>query len=322
MATDLETETIDFGEIRQVSVVGAAGFIGLNLCRRLLESGLKVKAIDPHEPDPGALAGHEVEHHSSLSPESIVGSSVVFHAAGSTEPASSNVHLREDMAGTVGLTLDILEAARIAGARQIVHVSSGGTVYGPDAQVPTVETAPTDPVCAYGISKLAAEGHLHLAERLHGIRAFNMRVSNPFGPWQDPNRGQGVVNAFLHRALIDTPIDLWGDGTIIRDFLHVDDVISAMLRVVSYEGDERIFNIGSGRGISIATLIGDIEMMLDREVQINRHPERRVDVPHSQLDITRANRELGWRPRIGWNEALASARDWIESHVIMKAGRS
>ena len=322
MATDLETETIDFGDISRVSVVGAAGFIGLNLCRRLLESGLEVVAIDPNRPDPDALSGHRVEHQPMLSPEALVGSSVVFHVAGSTEPASSNVHLREDMAGTVGLTLDVLEASRIAGVKQIVHVSSGGTVYGPDAVVPTVETAPTDPVCAYGISKLAAEGHLHLAERLHGIRAFNLRVSNPFGPWQDPHRGQGVVNTFLHRGLTDTPIDLWGDGTIIRDFLHVDDVVSAMCSVVSYKGDERIFNIGSGRGISIADVIADVEKMLGHEVQINRHPERRVDVPHSQLDISRANRELGWRPGIDWTDALISAREWIEQHVIMKAGGS
>ena len=159
MASDPDTGTIDIGGISRVSVVGAGGFIGLNLCRRLLESGVDVKAIDPQKPLAEALGGYRVDHEPMLSADAFAGSTVVFHVAGSTEPASSNVHLREDMAGTVGLTLDVLEAARIAGVEQVVHVSSGGTVYGPGAQVPTVETAPTNPVCAYGISKLAAEGH-------------------------------------------------------------------------------------------------------------------------------------------------------------------
>ena len=316
MASDPDKGTIDFGGISRVSVVGAGGFIGLNLCRRLLESGLDVKGIDPQEPQPEALGGYRVDHEPMLSADAFTGSAVVFHVAGSTEPASSNVHLREDMAGTVGLTLDVLEAARIAGVEQVVHVSSGGTVYGPGAQVPTVETAPTNPVCAYGISKLAAEGHMQLAERLHGIRAFNLRVANPFGPWQDPRRGQGVVNAFLYRAMTGAPIDLWGDGTIVRDFLHVDDVVSAMCQILSYEGEERIFNIGSGQGISIASVISDIEEIVDHPVEINRHPERPVDVPHSQLDISRAKREFGWQPAIGWSEALSSAKDWIEHHIM------
>ena len=322
MAQDMETGTIDLDGIRRVSVVGAGGFIGLNLCRRLLRYGVEVMAIDPHAPLAEALDGNRIEYASVFSPDAFAGSSIVFHVAGSTEPASSNIHLREDMTGTVGLTIDIVESARLAGVKQIVHISSGGTVYGPDASVPTVETAPTNPGCAYGISKLAAENHLKLTERLHGIRAFNLRVANPYGPWQHPSRGQGVVNAFLYRALMDVPIELWGDGTVVRDFLHVDDVISAMCRVVCYEGDERIFNIGSGKGISIANVIADIEKLVDHPISINRNPERPVDIPHSQLDISRARRELGWQPEIEWSDGLRSAMDWIERYIIMEAKTS
>ena len=322
MPFDTTSDTHGLSRVNRATVVGAGGFIGLNLCRRLLESDVEVKAIDPKVPRPEALADRDLDHEKMISADAFTGSDVVFHVAGSTAPASSNTHLREDMAGTVGLTLDLLEAARVAGVKQIVHVSSGGTVYGPKAPVPTPETAATDPVCAYGISKLAAEGHMQLAERLHGIRAINLRVANPFGPWQDPRRGQGAVNAFLYCALCDRPIDLWGDGSIIRDFLHVEDVVSAMCDVLSYEGDERVFNIGSGEGRCLTEVIDSIQSMIGRPIRIRRHGERSVDVPHSQLDISRAKLEFGWWPRIDWKDGLQSARAWIEQYISMEARAS
>ena len=319
MSTPLTIPPADLSRLGQVSVVGGAGFIGLNLCRHLASSGAQVVAIDPNPLRPEAIGGVTIRHETLLTHQAVAGSSVVFHVAGSTEPASSNIHLREDMAGTVGLTLDVLDVAKSAGVPQVVHVSSGGTVYGPRVATPTPETAATDPVCAYGISKLAAEGHLHLAERLHGIRAFNLRVANPYGPWQDPRRGQGAVNAFLHRALIDQPIELWGDGDIIRDFLHVNDVITALCMVPLYEGDERVFNIGSGCGVSIAQLIKDIEHLMQRPVRINRRPGRDVDVPCSILDINLARREFGWRPLIQWQEGLEDAMAWMKQYVPAEA---
>ncbi len=315
----LAIQPTDLSRLGQVSVVGGAGFIGLNLCRHLARSGASVTAIDPNPLRREAIEGFDIRHERSLTRQAVEGSSVVFHVAGSTEPASSNIHLREDMAGTVGLTLDVLEVTRSAEVPQVVHVSSGGTVYGPKAPTPTPESAPTDPVCAYGISKLAAEGHLQLAERLHGIRAFNLRVANPYGPWQDPRRGQGAVNAFLHRAMNDEPIELWGNGDIIRDFLHINDVVSALCLVPLYEGDQRIFNIGSGGGLSIAQLIKDIESLMGRPVRIDRRPGRDVDVPCSVLDINLARRELGWRPMVQWQEGLEDSLTWMKQYVPAEA---
>ena len=319
MSTALLIQPADLSRLGRVSVVGGGGFIGLNLCQHLARSGVQVTAIDPNPLRPEAVQGLSIHHEPVLTTEAVQGSSVLFHVAGSTEPASSNVHLREDMAGTVGLTLDVLEAVKAAGVPQVVHVSSGGTVYGPNAPTPTPESAATDPVCAYGISKLAAEGHMQLAERMHGMRAFNLRVANPYGPWQDPRRGQGAVNAFLYRALRDEPIELWGDGEIIRDFLHVNDVITAMCSVTLYEGDERVFNIGSGAGLSIARLINDIELLMKRPVKINRRPGRDVDVPCSVLDIELARRELAWRPMTGWHEGLEDAMVWMKQYVLTEA---
>ncbi|MEE2906870.1 MAG: NAD-dependent epimerase/dehydratase family protein [Planctomycetota bacterium] len=319
MSTALRIQPADLSRLGRVSVVGGAGFIGLNLCRHLASSGVEVMAIDPRPLRPEAIDGVSIDHQAVLSPETVQGSSVVFHVAGSTEPASSNIHLRKDMAGTVGLTLDVLEAARSADISQVVHVSSGGTVYGPKAPVPTPETAATDPVCAYGISKLAAEGHVQLAERLHGIRAFNLRVANPYGPWQDPRRGQGAVNAFLYRAMRDEPIELWGDGEIVRDFLHVNDVVNALCSLPLYAGDERVFNIGSGAGLTINKLIADIETLVGRPIQINRRPGRDADVPCSVLDIDLVRRELGWRPLVGWHEGLEDAMAWMKQYVLTEA---
>ncbi|MCH2153925.1 MAG: NAD-dependent epimerase/dehydratase family protein [Phycisphaerales bacterium] len=305
----------NLSSLGRVSVVGGSGFLGLNLCRFLCDAGLKVVAVDPRPLNPGAIADRPVEHLPGISKEAFAGSSVVFHAAGSSEPASSNTHLQEDLEGTVGLTLDVIAAAEQAGVSRIVHVSSGGTVYGPDADVPTPEDSMTEPVCAYGISKLAAEGHVQLAERMHGMCGINLRVSNPYGPWQDPRRGQGVVNAFIHRGMCHEPIDLWGDGGIVRDFLHVDDVLVAMGRAAMYEGPERIFNIGSGEGVSINQLIEDIEQMQGHRIEVRRHPGRDSDVPRSILDINRARRELDWSPEVTWKSGLKDTMSWIKEHV-------
>ena len=306
----------NLSRLGRVSVVGGGGFLGLNLCRFLAEAGLEVVAVDPRPLQPAALDDHAIEQVTRISEEAFKGSTVVFHVAGSSEPASSNRHLQEDMTGTVGLTLDVIAAATEADVSRIVHVSSGGTVYGPDADVPTPEDALTEPVCAYGISKLAAEGHVQLAERMRGIRGINLRVSNPYGPWQDPRRGQGVVNAFIHRSMCHEPVDLWGDGGIVRDFLHVDDVLIALGRAAVYEGDERVFNIGSGEGVSLNQLIQDIERIRGEQMEIRHHPGRDSDVPRSVLDISRARREFEWSPEVTWKQGLQDTMSWMKEHVL------
>src|SRR5262249_41635234 len=157
----------------------------------------------------------------------------------------ANRNMAEDVRKSVIPSLALLDIARKRGVKRIVFVSSGGTVYGAAKEIPTPETAPTDPITAYGIGKLMIEKYLALHERLHGLSFRVLRVANPFGPFQQSDKGQGLIAALLARALRGEPIEIWGDGSVVRDYVFVEDVIDALQAAARDESAERIFNIGS-----------------------------------------------------------------------------
>lgn len=139
---------------------------------------------------------------------------------------------------------------------------------------------------------------------------------------QSPDRRQGVIPALLHRAIIGQPVEIWGTGEVVRDFLHVADVVQALIAAVSYRGNHRIFNVGSGIGRSIRQIVQDIHLVLDREqIEVLYKPSRPTDVPVSVLDTTRIRRELHWSPAVEWMEGLRDTADWLR-HLSTGAARS
>jgi UDP-glucose 4-epimerase len=211
----------------------------------------------------------------------------------------------------------MLEICRISGIRKIVFVSSGGTVYGLPQTVPIPESAATEPVCAYGVSKLAVEKYLHLYRRLHNLDYAVLRVANPFGAYQRPDRRQGVIAAMIHRILQNEPVEIWGDGRVVRDFIYIEDVVRALIEVVGYGGSYRVFNIGSGVGRSILEVIANVGTVLRRPRVVPVHkPGRATDVPVNILDISLIKKELGWTPTTDWLDALGATASWLESTLV------
>src|ERR1051325_7479481 len=188
--------------------------------------------------------------------------------------------------------------------RRLIFISSGGTIYGSPVQIPIPETHPTEPLCSYGIHKLGVEKYLSLFRILEDLDSIVLRVSNMYGEFQNLERPLGAVAHFTHRAANGQPIEIWGDGTIRRDYIHVDDVVSAVLRSVPYQGKERVFNIGSGRSVSLNELIELIRQRLGTEIVVKYNPARSFDVRDNLLDTNRAARELGWKPTIKLEEGL------------------
>ena len=125
-----------------------------------------------------------------------------------------------------------------------------------------------------------------------------LRVANPFGPRQRLDAAQGVVPVFLGKALRHEPLQIWGDGTTVRDFLGVADVVTALLAAAQYKGAESLFNIGSGQGLSLNQLIALLEQQLNRSLDVQYLPFRGCDVPTNVLCIDRANEALNWAPKI------------------------
>ncbi|MBD0272206.1 MAG: NAD-dependent epimerase/dehydratase family protein, partial [Acetobacteraceae bacterium] len=228
-------------------------------------------------------------------------------------PESSNKDPVADLTACAVASLHLLEICRAAGVRKVVFLSSGGTVYGIPNSVPIREDAPTDPISAYGVSKLAVEKYLHLYRHLHSLDYAVLRVANPFGPWQEPDRRQGVVTALIQSVLDGRPAEIWGDGRVVRDYLYAADVAEAVADAAAYAGSHRVFNVGSGIGRSVLDLLCDVGAALGQEAAVAavHKPGRAVDVPMNVLDTALIRREMGWAPRTGWAEALGETAAWL-----------
>jgi UDP-glucose 4-epimerase len=208
-------------------------------------------------------------------------------------------------------TLQLLEEMRSRGIEKILFASSGGTVYGPPIRTPIDEDHPNNPTTSYGITKLTVEKYLLLAKELHGLRPVILRMANPYGERQRVEGAQGVVAAFLERALAGQAIEIWGDGTVIRDFLHVADVSRACGAALAYQGDACVFNIGSGAGTSLNELVRLLSELLERELEVIHQPARCFDVKSNVLCCRRARQELNWQPAIGMAEGLRRTLIWL-----------
>nr|WP_321986821.1 NAD-dependent epimerase/dehydratase family protein [uncultured Lichenicoccus sp.] len=300
------------GELRSL-VLGAGGFIGTNLCLRLRSLGVPVTGFG-RGAVPAALAG--IDWISGTlddgRPEWLVaGHAHVFDLIGAGLPNSSNDNPAQIVADAVPAKVRLLEACRHEGVRRYVFASSGGTVYGITGPDPVGEDAPTEPISAYGIGKLVVEKYLALYRHLYGLEARTLRIANAYGPHQDPRRGQGLVAALLRRLLAGEPVEIWGDGSIVRDYIHIHDVIDAMLACLEHDGPGRVFNVGSGIGRSVNEVLADAARVTGRTPRLIRREARGADVPVNILDSRRLARETGWTPRVGWDAGLAATADWI-----------
>lgn len=302
-------------------VLGGAGFIGSHLAEALARAGHRVKLFDrPHLdrlPEFSRRSGFETFTGDFLNPQTLDpalrGTEAVFHLISTTLPKTSNDNPMYDVETNVLGTLRLLELCRRHGVRKIVFASSGGTVYGVPRSTPIDEAHPTAPTCSYGIHKLMVEKYLHLAHTLHGLDYCILRPANLYGPGQRLDIAQGAAGVFLDRALRKQPIQVWGDGSVVRDYVYVEDAVEAFVKALSFEGEEKIFNIGSGTGVSLKQLLGEIEALLGHPVAVEYSAPRTLDVPANVLDSGLARRRLGWRAKTPLAEGLSRTREWMRS---------
>lgn len=298
-------------------VIGAAGFLGHAVATALCDRGATVQGYgrlsdEERVRDPRIVWTNALFSDLSALARAIEGQELVFHFLSSSIPESSNRDPGEDLNANAVSTIRLLELCRAAGVRKVMFASSGGTIYGIPSIIPTPETSPTDPISAYGISKLAVEKYLALYHHLYGLDYHILRIANPYGPRQSPFKKQGVVATILHRAITGQKLEIWGTGEVTRDFIHVNDVSSAFLHALDYSGAHRIMNLGSGEGRSINAVVRDVQEVLGlHDVEIMRKPGRAVDVPSNILDTELIRRETAWRPRVQWMEGLAETAAWM-----------
>jgi UDP-glucose 4-epimerase len=290
---------------RRAIVTGGAGFIGSNLVDRLLADGHAVLVVD----DLSTGSSDQVPADAPLERLDIATDElervfrrwrpeVVFHlAAQASVPLSIQDPLRDLAVNLVG-THRVVAAARAAGARRVVFVSSGGAIYGETTRPATERTLPA-PTSFYGVHKLAAEGHVALA----GLPYAIARPSNVYGPRQAAGLEGAVVASFLDQAFRQGALRIHGDGRQTRDFVHVLDVADALCRLGQAEAPNGTWNISSGRSVSILGLAAILERSYGRPLGRVAAPRRPGDVAHSSASAARL-RALGWRPSIGLSSGI------------------
>jgi len=304
-------------------VTGGAGFIGSNLVDRLVARGDTVTVVDDLSTgrrvnlERALAAGAELVE---LDVRDAAGLSalaadrrpeLIFHLAAQIDVRRSLEDPAFDAAVNVGGTANVCEAARAAGARRVVFVSTGGAIYGEGEgqSLPLDESAPIAPLSAYGQSKYAAEGYLALYERLHGISGVALRLGNVYGPRQDPLGEAGVIAIFCGALRGGTRPTVYGDGLQTRDYVYVGDVVEAALAAAESEASGPV-NIGTGHETTVLDLVEALAR-LDGATGFEPEfaPRRAGEVQRIALDAGRAERELGWRPEVGLDEGLRLTLD-------------
>ncbi len=241
---------------------------------------------------------------------------ILIHFAWRNDPGRGNVDMTNDVRTNVACAVHAFEQASRAGVRRILYPSSGGTIYGHRPLLPTRETAPVRPVGGYGAGKAAAEMYLHAMTLAHGTETCALRVGNPYGPGQWPERGQGFIATAIARTLRGQPIQIFGTASLARDYVYIDDMAEAFVLACTAETIEPVLNVGSGVDYSIEQLIPLIFDAAGTKTDIEYLPGRSVDVPRVQLDVSRIASTLGWKPRTSMEEGLGLTVNWIREAAL------
>jgi UDP-glucose 4-epimerase len=292
-------------------VTGGAGFIGSHVTDALLARGDRVAVVDDlssgkRERVPAGADFHQIDIRLAgelrdlaieFSPDA------VFHLAAQADVRVSVDDPGRDADVNVRGTAEVLEAARVAGAR-LVFSSTGGAIYGEVDTIPSPESTPSAAMAPYGVSKLCGEHYVELYNRLYGTSHIVLRYGNVYGPRQDPHGEAGVVAIFFGKLAAGAAPIVFGDGGQTRDYVYVGDVVAANLTALGYHGTQATFNIGTATETSVLDLLAECQRAAGTDVAPEHRPARLGELARSALDCSLAERELGWRPATPLHQGL------------------
>ena len=306
-------------ENRLVVVLGGAGFIGSHLCRELVARGYKVRILSRIGSSHHLVSdiGDKVEivEGDILSPydvlDAIGDAETLLHLVHTTVPGSSMIEPEYDITNNVVGSVRWLTQLSKTNIRRLFYFSSGGTVYGVPVKIPIDESHPTNPICSYGVTKLAIEKYMALYSSQLDIDCYILRPSNVYGPGQQLHKGQGVIGVLADRVLREEPIDVFGTGMSQRDYLYIEDLVSAVMALLDYQGQQRVFNISCERGHSVNDIIQILQQQLGHIRRITPRPERGFDVPINVLSSLRLRTETEWESAIKLEDGIARTINWL-----------
>ena len=302
----------------KISVIGANGFLGSHLVDSLVRDGHSVTAFDRFsngqqrfnvEPD-SVIVGDFLN--SDDLHKAVASHDFVIHLLSLTNPAIAANSSTFDLEFNVQQSVRLIEIAAKAGVEHFFFASSGGTIYGDQGLEKYAEADPTFPISPYGIGKLTVENYLRYFEVVSGLKSTTFRISNPYGPRQNTARGQGLIPITLERLENGLPALMYGDGTMQRDYIFIDDLISDMNSLISGPTHSHsVYNLGSGIGYSVNDIFDAIGVALGEPFEIERQSKPITFVEKVVLDITRLDAELGPRDRTPLEQGIAQTLNFM-----------
>lgn len=294
----------------KVLVTGGAGFIGSNIVDALCAEGHQVVVLDNLTSGKREQVNEQaILYEADITDPKVAEilykerPEVINHHAAQIDVRKSMVDPAFDARVNIVGLLNLLEAGRVSGVKKVVFASSGGAIYPDATTIPTSENYPPCPQSPYGVSKLSGEYYLAMYQRIYGIAAISLRYGNVFGPRQDPHGEAGVVSIFIGKLFAKETPTIFGDGEQQRDYVYVGDVVETNTTALS-TSVTGTFNIGTGQGVSVNTLLRKIQEQMGTHIQAHYAPPRLGEAKVSVLDSTLARHKLLWEPKTTLEEGL------------------
>lgn len=300
-------------------VIGGNGFLGSHLVDALASRGHQVTVFDRFSSSPKYSSQGVVYvtgdflNRAELR-DALAGQENVFHFLSSTTPASSEDDPTVEVYTNLAASIVLFELAVEAGIRKMFFASSGGAIYGDQTSERITEETLPQPISPYAIGKQAVEGYLRYFQRKHGLDYVSFRISNPYGPRQHPNKKQGVIPIFLHHIAKNLPITVLGDGSMMRDFVYVEDVVLMVAETVDRTLNHAIYNIGSGHSTTVNEVLALAAEITGRDIVVQYAPRPVTFVERSVLDVDRYSSEFGRTATVSLREGMENTwQDTLEN---------
>lgn len=297
-------------------IVGGNGFLGSHVADALARRGHAVAAFDRFGAEPPQFTHPGVEpvagEFLNLADirAAVRAKEIVLHFLSTTDPATAEGDPTLDIRTNLLSSVELFEVCADEGVGRVVFASTGGAIYGDQPQRTFRETDLTLPVSPYAIGKQAIEGYLRYFRRKRGLESVAFRISNPYGPRQNPRKRQGVIPIFLRQLAKGLPVTVYGDGSMVRDYLYVEDMAEMIADAVSLGCRDELYNLGSGEGTSVSELLDHIAAATGLVPEVTHRENPSTFVDHVTLDTSRFTAEFGERPMTSLVEGIG--RTWAE----------
>ncbi len=294
-----------------ILVTGGSGFLGKNLCRSLMQSGHTVKNLDRKSWDGVETVTGDVMDQ-ALVEQHMVGIDAVFHLASYIEAGESVEMPRKYIENNVLGTLTVLEAMRKLGVKKFLF-SSSAAIYGEPLRTPIKEDDRTLPINPYGMTKLAMEGLVSSYVYTYGMTGVALRYFNLYGPGEDHQPETHAIPRFISQIMHDEEVTVWGDGKNKRDYIYIDDVVSAHLMALQLPQGYHYMNLSGKNATEVQQIIAYLEKIMGKTAKVKNFPPRPGDPVELFADASKAKEVLGWEPKVELEDGLKKTVEWFQS---------